>query len=73
MPFSVVELHDGVVLVPTTWIINLGNNKYVCYYPPSEKTSKLNQMISKLINPDLTWKQYDVKKYLIRTSKYSHF
>ncbi|XP_051165242.1 uncharacterized protein LOC127284019 isoform X2 [Leptopilina boulardi] len=27
-------------------------------------------MISKLINPDLTWKQYDVKKYLIRTSTF---
>lgn len=73
MSFSVVELYDGVVLVPTKWIINIGNDENVCYYPPSERASKLNLMISKLVDPYLTWKQYEVKNYLKRTSKYSHF
>ncbi|XP_043485168.1 uncharacterized protein LOC122513006 [Leptopilina heterotoma] len=65
--FSIIELEDGVVLVPTKWIVNFNNGEQKCYYPPSAKSLKLNDMISKLVDPDVTWKQYDVIKYLKRT------
>lgn len=71
MPFSVVELEDGVVLVPTKWIISLENDERKCYYPPSERASKINEMISKSVDPESNWKQYDVLQYLKRTGKYS--
>ncbi|XP_043471821.1 uncharacterized protein LOC122504681 [Leptopilina heterotoma] len=69
LPFSIVELKDGVVLIPTKWIFSPdNNNEFVCYYPPIQNTLKVNAMVSKLVDPELTWKQYTVLKYLKKTS-----
>lgn len=54
MLFSTLQLEDGVVLVPSKWVISLINGEWKCYYPPSDRASKLNEMISKLVDPDLT-------------------
>lgn len=70
LPFSVVELEDGVVLISTKWIFNREeNDELFCYYPPTNKTTELNEMVSKLIDPNITWNQYTILKYLKKTSK----
>lgn len=69
-PFSVVELEDGLVLVPTKWIVSPGNNnKFVCYYPPIDDKMTVNMLVSKLVDPKITWKQYIVLNYLKKISK----
>lgn len=70
LPYSVVQLKDGVVLVPSKWIISLlYDNTSFCYYPPIKEAAKLNEMVAKLIDPQITWKQYPVIKCLKRTGK----
>ncbi|XP_033212722.1 uncharacterized protein LOC117170217 [Belonocnema kinseyi] len=68
MPFSVIELKDGVVLVPTKRIRNIEREKMICYWPPYKSQSEINDAVSKLGDPLPSWTRHDVLKHLKKTS-----
>ncbi|XP_043481812.1 uncharacterized protein LOC122510916 [Leptopilina heterotoma] len=68
MTFSVVELNDGVVLIPTKWICD-ENGEY-CYYPPKTDLQKVNELVKKLVDPGENWEKYEIVKLLKTTDSF---
>lgn len=69
MCFSVVELKDGVVLVPKKWIVKDKYGNYNCFYPLKIGAKKLNDMVCKKVDPLENWEKYEIIKYLKTTGK----